>query len=1577
MRSWRFSFKAILLLFALHCVGVGSAYGFKMEAGTVNLPSTSGQSQLFTFSFQQVYDTAPVVVVLITSAGGDASAPRISNVTTSSFQLAQMEPNSEDGPHASMTVSYFAIEPGVNTLPDGTIIEAGTISTSEQQYNGIPSGGKGWEAVSFSSSFTSPVLIADIQTTANEPGIQPQSPSHPWLTVAVDSLAGSDANMALERSEVYDSIAGVNYQFNSLGSNESIGYIVMESGVQSLFTATGNLNVRLESLRSANAADGWSDGCDAINYAGSYTSSPIVVAQKITHREDDGGWLRECSRNSSSIQLTIDEDDAQDGERTHVSEDVGIMLFSSNFIYDSNAVASPTSDDLMLEAGSLSLSPSQFTSVTFQQVYEYPPAVFALVDDGNTEPTYVRIRNVTTTGFEAVPVEPPDTVDASDLNSTIHYLAVTYGNHTFPDGTAIQVSSVDISNFQTKLNGGSSWLGLNFSSAFSSTPAVVAGIQTMNNEASHTPGSPSLPWLATAIRNVNASGMDLALERAEVNSGTISQSEKVAYLAVVPSVLTTFKDINGSDVNGEFLLTPDSIRGWGTCGAVSFSGSYSAAPLVVGAQNRRDGGDGGWLRRCNITSTNVQLVVDEDSTNDNDRNHTTESAGLAIFSQTFASDFSLVANYHLEGPTWNGTAGEVVDVSGSGLNGSAVNAVLARPAQVCYGAEFDGVPEYISIPDNSTLDIDEELTVMAWVNADTLPTGSDLKTIISKDENFEFHLDSSGGVYWWWNNSSGTSRSFTSTSTVSAGAWNHIAIVYSRSNARQSIFINGVESGFTTYSSESLITNSDDLHIGGDQAYVGREFDGKIDEVKVFKRALSAASINIHRNLTRICAPVLDHYGIQTNGTAITCESSPVTITAYRVDNSTVAPPAGTTLTISTSPNADAWSVDSGSPPPGSFTAGANGSATYVFAGTESSVLLYLQETTATASGTPINISVSDGTYSENPSKDQTLAFVDSGLIFDGDTGTAGVQSIATQTAGLSTTIGIRAVRTDNNTGACVARMTGSQDVEFSYVCINPNSCALTQGVAIDGTSINGDSTGSVYQTVNLNFNGSGESSFSYVHNDAGQTRLLARKSLTASGTDPAITLTGTSNDFVTVPAGFCIEATESNNSCASPYQDCSVFKAAGENFTLQISAVTYESPGESNSQFCSGTHDNTENFQLSSIPLELSLTAPSGGSNSTLAVTSVSFGAGDAGQLTINNQQIEDVGAYTINLNIDSVSYLGETLADSITDVVGRFAPDHLRLVANTPEFEDGDSSWSCSFTYQDQPFEFSTEPEFIFTGYSANNNVTQNYGGDFWKHNSTLSSRTYANQATTSATLTPDSSGASYLYSDQTNYDGSGTLTLLNENFTYVKTNMIPVANDAAFDADVDLVLSVTDLSDSDSICVKADASGSCLGHTFSNIGDTEIRYGRAKMENAYGPETDRLPIPMTLQYWNGTSFVTNDLDNCTTYSSDSSILTLGSYTAGLQSGETDATVGEVVGAGSTFSSGEYGTGFELDLIAPGLTNTGSVTVQHSMDKWLRYDWNSDGDVDDTEDNPSGVAIFGQYRGHDRVIYWREVTY
>jgi MSHA biogenesis protein MshI len=187
------------------------------------------------------------------------------------------------------------------------------------------------------------------------------------------------------------------------------------------------------------------------------------------------------------------------------------------------------------------------------------------------------------------------------------------------------------------------------------------------------------------------------------------------------------------------------------------------------------------------------------------------------------------------------------------------------------------------------------------------------------------------------------------------------------------------------------------------------------------------------------------------------------------------------------------------------------------------------------------------------------------------------------------------------------------------------------------------------------------------------------------------------------------------------------------------------------------------------------------------------------------------------------------------------------------------------------------------------------------------------------------------------------------------------------------------------------------------FRLIGTHEFRYGRLLVDNAYGPETEDLGIPLRIEYFDGSNFVVNTDDSCTALLFDLSAPALTyigtSYEAPLGNGDTsieaggDFTVTMFQGRTNRLADGNTDDSDDADrpfiTSAPLGENTGRVLVEFDLGDvnlptsldFLRYDWR--GDADDYDEipnnnynnNPRGIVEFGTYRGHDRVINWQEI--
>ena len=169
---------------------------------------------------------------------------------------------------------------------------------------------------------------------------------------------------------------------------------------------------------------------------------------------------------------------------------------------------------------------------------------------------------------------------------------------------------------------------------------------------------------------------------------------------------------------------------------------------------------------------------------------------------------------------------------------------------------------------------------------------------------------------------------------------------------------------------------------------------------------------------------------------------------------------------------------------------------------------------------------------------------------------------------------------------------------------------------------------------------------------------------------------------------------------------------------------------------------------------------------------------------------------------------------------------------------------------------------------------------------------------------------------------------------------------------------------------------AAGTCSAAMVGS--PAEVRFGRLRVLEAYGPETLNLPVPILTEYFNGTGFVRNTDDGngvtaCTRLPLSAVDLQTGMALGTpipVGSGTSTGTMSFITGTDFFFSSGDAA----LILPAPGVGNTGTITVDVDLTThpWLRFDWDADGMNDD--DPPQASGVFGRYRGHDRIIYWSE---
>jgi len=416
-------------------------------------------------------------------------------------------------------------------------------------------------------------------------------------------------------------------------------------------------------------------------------------------------------------------------------------------------------------------------------------------------------------------------------------------------------------------------------------------------------------------------------------------------------------------------------------------------------------------------------------------------------------------------------------------------------------------------------------------------------------------------------------------------------------------------------------------------------------------------------------------------------------------------------------------------------------------------------------------------------------------------------------------------------------------------------------------------------------------------------------------------------------------------------------FVAAGEPFSITVTAVDAEG-------------DVTPNYGqeaiAESVALASSLVAPLGGDNPTLAS---GFGEFVAGQATGTTFSWPEVGIITLNPSVGDGDYLGAgDVSGTVSGNVGRFYAHHFTTSLNTPTFAT--SCASGSFSYVGETFGYSNEPVITLTARALAGEVADNYVGGFFKVDSTsLSVPLY-----TSTPATLDSAGlpAGDPLIAPTGA-GTGTLTFgSGGGLFYTRSTEEP-----PFDADIRLSI---DVADTDGAAASNPIVFGTAGGMLFDSG-AEMRYGRGRLQNAYGSELVNLAVPFRTEYFvnAATGFVPNVDDSCTSPVGLSFI----AFSENLVAGETcvfDTGAPGISGEGCAaagppallYRAPPLGGNFNLHLQAPGETNDGSTTIRADVPDWLEFDWDSA--LPGLED-PVGTAVFGIFSGSDRRIYIREL--
>ncbi len=212
----------------------------------------------------------------------------------------------------------------------------------------------------------------------------------------------------------------------------------------------------------------------------------------------------------------------------------------------------------------------------------------------------------------------------------------------------------------------------------------------------------------------------------------------------------------------------------------------------------------------------------------------------------------LVGHWTFDGPTISGTT--VTDQSGNGNNGTLVNGPTKAIGKVGQGMVFSrSLDQYINAGSNTSFDDMDTMTIAAWVKPQT---SAFVNTANFARKGTSDVLGWNLGLWSGYSNDVVFNRSFSGTDGFwyttanpinKADEWYFVVVTYNSNSVSNDpkMYVNGVSIPVTKLGPP---TGTPDSDASGDVMIAGRpdgsrNFDGSIDDVRIYNRILSAAEV--------------------------------------------------------------------------------------------------------------------------------------------------------------------------------------------------------------------------------------------------------------------------------------------------------------------------------------------------------------------------------------------------------------------------------------------------------------------------------------------------------------------------------------------------------------------------------------------------------------------------------------------------------------------------------------------------------------------------------------------------------------
>jgi hypothetical protein len=391
------------------------------------------------------------------------------------------------------------------------------------------------------------------------------------------------------------------------------------------------------------------------------------------------------------------------------------------------------------------------------------------------------------------------------------------------------------------------------------------------------------------------------------------------------------------------------------------------------------------------------------------------------------------------------------DASGNGNTGTLQGPTWTAAGKYGAALSFDGINDLVVVNPSNSLNLSTAMTLEAWVFPTAAQSG--WRTIVQREvDAFTFNASNINGALHPAGGGTfdGQLDHTASPSALAVNAWSHVALTWDGATLR--LYVNGaqVSSKPRTGTLQTSANGAGPIRIGGNVPY-GEFFQGLIDELRIYNRALSAAEVESDMNApVASTAPAVPTVSLAANPTSVASGGSS-TLTWSSTDATSCTASGGWSGTKATS----------GSQSTGTLTASGNFTLTCTGAGGSASASATVTVTAAppapTASLTANPTSVPSGGSSTLTWSTTDASSCTASGGWSGTKATSGSQSTGALTASTDFLLTCTGAGGSASVSARVT-VTGGTPVPTVSLTANPTSVASGGASTLTWSSTNATS---------------------------------------------------------------------------------------------------------------------------------------------------------------------------------------------------------------------------------------------------------------------------------------------------------------------------------------------------------------------------------------------------------------------------------------------------------------------------------------------------------------------------------------